>query len=278
MSMAMTLFIVNDAIVKHVSQSLPAAQLIFVRGCFATVFVVLLAWRMGAFVPRASDGLSAWARMRSPRILLRSFLDAMGTMVYLSSVFNLPLANATAINMATPLVIAVLAKFTLGEVVTRGRALAIGVGFTGVLMIVQPKADGFNGWALVCLTGTLFHASRDLLTRFLPMDMPALLISVASTITVTLVALAWQSLGTWQPVSAAQALQLAVSSVLLTLGYLLLIGAMRVGEMSLVAPFRYVGLLVALLLGWLVWGDIPNALAMLGIVVLVGAGLFMLRR
>ena len=278
MSMAMTLFIVNDAIVKHVSQSLPAAQLIFVRGCFATVFVVLLAWRMGAFVPRASDGLSAWARIRSPRILLRSLLDAMGTMVYLSSVFNLPLANATAINMATPLVIAVLAKFTLGEVVTRGRALAIGVGFTGVLLIVQPKADGFNLWALVCLTGTLFHASRDLLTRFLPMDMPALLISVASTITVTLVALAWQSLSTWHPVSAAQALQLAVSSVLLTGGYLLLIGAMRVGEMSLVAPFRYVGLLVALLLGWLIWGDIPNALAMVGIVVLVGAGLFMLRR
>lgn len=279
MALAMCLFLVNDAIVKYVSQSLPAAQLIFVRGCFATVFIVVLAWRGGAFRPRPSDGLSAWRRVTAPRVVARSLLDAGGTMVYLSSVFHLPLANATAINMATPLVIAVMARFTLGERVSTGRAITIVIGFVGVLLIVQPRAEGFNVWALVCLAGTLFHATRDLFTRFIPYDMPALLICVGSTVAVTSVAFVWMLLaGAWQPVTATQGALLACASVLLSLGYVALVGAMRTGEISVVAPFRYVGLLAALALGWAVWGDIPNALAFLGIVVLVGAGLAMLRR
>jgi drug/metabolite transporter (DMT)-like permease len=70
---------------------------------------------------------------------------------------------------------------------------------------------------------------------------------------------------------------LAAASVLLSIGYYLLTVSMRAGEMSVVAPFRYSGLLFALVLGYLVWGDVPNALASLGIVLLVGAGIAVLR-
>jgi drug/metabolite transporter (DMT)-like permease len=71
---------------------------------------------------------------------------------------------------------------------------------------------------------------------------------------------------------------LAIASVFLSAGYYSVIAAMRQGEMSVVAPFRYVGLLWALLIGFVVWGDIPNALAWAGIALLIGAGLYMLRQ
>jgi len=80
----------------------------------------------------------------------------------------------------------------------------------------------------------------------------------------------------WQPVDARQLGLLAAASVFLSGGYFLLTVAMRSGEMSLVAPFRYTGLMFALVLGFLVWGDVPNVLAWAGIALLVGAGIVVL--
>ena len=81
----------------------------------------------------------------------------------------------------------------------------------------------------------------------------------------------------WQPPTAKQLLLLAAAAVFLSAGYYLVITGMRAGEMSVIAPFRYTGLLFALVLGWAVWGDVPNALAWAGIALLVGAGLYVLR-
>jgi len=210
-------------------------------------------------------------------VLLRALIDAVGSLVYLASLMHLPLANATAINLASPLVIALLAVLLLGERPGAARWLAIGGGFGGVLLIVQPAAAGFSGWAWVCLLGTLFQASRDLLTRRIGASVPALLVTLANAVCVTLAAALWMGLaGGWQPVSAPQALLVAAAAVLLSAGYWLIVMGMRHGEMSVVAPFRYVGLLAALALGWLVWRDVPNALATAGIALLLGAGIYLL--
>jgi drug/metabolite transporter (DMT)-like permease len=81
----------------------------------------------------------------------------------------------------------------------------------------------------------------------------------------------------WQTPTARQLLLLAAAAVFLSAGYYLVITGMRAGEMSVIAPFRYTGLLFALVLGWAVWGDVPNALAWAGIAMLVGAGLYVVR-
>lgn len=268
-SAAMACFVVNDMLMKKLGEGLPLPQVIFVRGLLAAVLLFAAAQATGA--------TRQLARVADRRVLLRSAIDAVGSLVYLASLMHLPLANATAINLASPLVIAVLAVALLGERPGTARWLAIGAGFGGVLLIVQPAAAGFSGWAWLCLAGTLCHASRDLLTRHIGDAVPALLVTLANALAVSAAAGGWLLLGPgWQPIALPQLALVAVAAVLLSSAYWLIVLGMRQGEMSVVAPFRYVGLLVALALGWLVWRDVPNALASAGIALLLVAGIYLL--
>lgn len=270
MSLAMASFVTNDALVKYVSQGLPAAQLIFIRAVFATLLLLAVARALGAL-----DG-AGLRMMGQRRVMLRAGLDALGTFTYLTSLFHLPIGNATAINMATPLMITLMAVLVFKERVGPARWLAIATGFAGVLLIVQPSAAGFNAFALLCLVGTFFHAARDLTTRAIDARVPSILITLATALAVLLLAGVLTAAQGWQAPTARQLALLAAASVFLSAGYFLIITGMRSGEMSLIAPFRYTGLLFALALGWLVWGDVPNALAWAGIALLMGAGLYVL--
>ena len=268
MSLGMASFVSNDAIVKFVSESLAPSQLIFLRGVFATVLLLTVAQAMGA-TRRMADLLQR-------RVLLRALLDALATVTYLTSLFHLPLGNATAINMATPLFITLFAVLAFGERVGPGRWLAIATGFTGVLLVVQPSTAAFNAYALLCLGGTLLHASRDLMTRTIDRRVPSILITLSTAVAVTLLAGGWSLLQDWKPMTWQHLALLAAAGVFLSAGYYLLIFSLRAGEMSVIAPFRYAGLLFALVLGRAVWGDVPNAVALAGIALLVGAGLYVL--
>lgn len=268
LSLAMAGFIANDTLVKYVSQSLGGGQLIFIRGVMATVLLLGVAQAMGV--------LGRWREMRNAALGWRALLDSLATMTYLTALFHLPLANATAINMATPLFITVMAIFALQEKVSGTRWLAIAAGFAGVLMVVQPRSDGFNTWALLCLLGTLFHAARDLLTRFIPSSVPSVLITLSTAVAVTALSGPVSLVQGWKPVGVTELAMLAAAAVFLATGYYLIIHSLREGEMSVIAPFRYTGLLYALVLGWLVWGEVPNALAWSGIGLLLAAGLYML--
>lgn len=271
MSLAMAAFLMNDALVKRVSESLPTAQLIFVRGCMATLLLLALSWASGQLRSRRS-----WAWLAQPRVLQRSAFDALATLIYLTSLFNLPIGNATAINMATPLVITLLAVAFLGERVRWAQWLAIATGFVGVLLVVQPSSAGFNVYALLCLAGTLLHAARDITTRTIPATVPSLLITLSTALVVTFLAGLWTLLQPWAPMAWGQLGMLAGASVFLCAGYFLLITGTRAGDMGVIAPFRYTAILYALLLGWLFWGDVPNTLALTGIALLVGAGIYVL--
>jgi drug/metabolite transporter (DMT)-like permease len=268
MSAGMASFVANDAIVKIVSESLPSGQLIFLRGVFATVLLLAIVAGMGL--------LREVPRLRDRRVVLRAFLDSCATLTYLTSLFHLPIGNATAINMATPLFITLFAVIAFHEKVGGARWLAILTGFTGVLLVVQPSGAAFNAYALLCLGGTLLHASRDLMTRTIDRSIPSLLVTLSTAIAVTILSGLWSLQQEWRPASGLDLARLAAASVFLSGGYFLLTIAMRSGEMSVIAPFRYAGLLFALLLGFVVWGDVPNALAWAGIALLVGAGLYVL--
>jgi len=218
-----------------------------------------------------------WQQLTQRPVLARAALDAFATMAYLTSLFRLPIANATAINMASPLFIALYAAVVWRERVGPARWLAIAVGFAGVLLIVQPAATAFNAWSLLCLFATLLHTGRDLITRQIALTVPSILITLTTSTAVLLLTGPWSLLQGWAPVDATQLGLLAGASVFLSTAYYTVIVGMRSGELSLVAPFRYTALVYALALGWLVWGDVPNALAWSGIVLLVMAGIFMLR-
>ena len=269
MSLAMALFIANDALVKQVSATLPGFQLIFIRGLMATGLIAIMAQAMGH--------LKNWRLMLNRMLWVRGVIDAVASMTFLTALFHLPLGNATAINLASPLFITAFAIYYFKERVTFQRGAFILLGFSGVLMVVQPASDGFNVYSVICVVATLLHAMRDTLTRVISLRIPVLLITLSTAIAVSIGSGVATMTQTWAPVTDANLLMLLGASVFLSLAYYFLIVAMRSGEMSLVAPFRYSGLLFALLIGYVVWEELPNLMAWLGILLLVVSGLMILR-
>ncbi|MGE0152912.1 MAG: DMT family transporter [Reyranellaceae bacterium] len=266
----MMLFICNDALIKHVSESLASGQIIFLRGLSATILIGALAVGMGAWrhMPAVFDR----------PVLLRAGIDSVGTFLYLLALFNMPLANVTAVNLSVPLILTICAAFLLHEQVGWRRWSAVLAGLLGVLLVVQPTASGFNWYALVALTATGAHAARDLVTRRIRTGIPSLIVTLSTAIVVTVAAAAVSAIEGWQPLSWRQLGLLVLASAFLSGGYYLVIECMRHGELSVVAPFRYTAILWALLLGYFVWGDVPNLLAWIGIALLVGSGLYIFHR
>ncbi len=274
MSAGMLAFVVNDAIIKQVSATLPSGQLIVLRGLMASALLLLI-WRV---LPGAAGEQGSLRQLLEPRVLLRALFDAVATLLYLSALFKLPLANVTAINMMTPLVIALITWLVFGERLSAMRWLAIIIGLLGVLLIVQPRAEDWNAFSLLAVASTLFHALRDITTRHIRAGVPSLLLTLSTALAVLLLAGILSLIQGWRPVSTAALGQLAAAAVFLSLGYFWLISSMRVGEITAIAPFRYTGLLFALLLGYLIFGEVPNLLAWYGMGALLLAGLILLRR
>ncbi|MEN9772971.1 MAG: hypothetical protein RL322_41 [Pseudomonadota bacterium] len=268
MVLAMATFVGNDILVKLASESLSSSQLIFIRGLFATTWVLLYA---------RATGVSVSPRMLSGRwVGGRAIVDAASTFAYLIALFHMPLANAIAINMAAPLMLTVIAVVFLRERVDLRHGLAVVIGFIGVILIVQPASEGFNAFSLLCLFATLLHCVRDLMTRRIPGAVPSIVVTFSSAAAVTVFAGVGTLASGWQAPSASTLLTIAAASVFLAIGYLMITLAMRTGDLSVVAPFRYSGLPIALLFGWLVWDDVPNLAAWIGIVLLCAAGLYLL--
>jgi drug/metabolite transporter (DMT)-like permease len=268
MCAAMGCFVVNDSLVKYASQTMASSQLIFLRGLMATVLVLGLVRATGG-MRRAGEVARGW-------VAARAWLDAVGTFVYLVALFHLPLVNATAIVMTSPLIIAVLAALFMGERVGFSRWLAIVLGFVGVLLIIQPRAEGFNIYAVVCLAGTVVMAVRDLLTRRIAAEVPSTIITLATAIAVTILSGALSLVEGWRDFGGFELGLLAMASVFLAGGYYCIVIGMRHGELSVIGPFRYSGLVWAIVLGFVVWGDVPDALAWFGIALLTGSGLYVL--
>jgi drug/metabolite transporter (DMT)-like permease len=269
MTGAMVFFVVNDALVKWVSTDLPTPQLIFVRGVMTTALLLALAAWMGQ--------LRLWRSALTRSVPTRALIDSLASFTYLTAVFHMPLGNATAINLAGPLFLTMLAVFFLHERVSLGRWALILLGFAGVLLVVQPRAGEFNSYAWLCLLAAMLHAGRDFLTRLVPAQVPSLLITLSTAMMVTLLAGVWSMFEPWRAMSTTHIGQLFAAAMCLAAGYHLLTLSMRWGDMSVIGPFRYSGLLMALLLGYLMWGDVPNGLAWCGIALVVAAGLGLLQ-
>jgi len=266
---AMACFVVNDALVKYASQTMPATQLIFIRGVMATLLVLAVVQAVGA-TRRIREIARGW-------VAVRAGVDAVGTVLFLVSLFHLPLANATAINMTSPLVITVLAALFIGERIGRPRWLAVGAGFLGVVLVIQPTAEGFNGYSLVCLLSTVFLAVRDIVTRRVHVAVPSILITLSNTVAVMTLAGILSLFEGWRPFTAFEIGLLAVAAAFLATAYFLVVIGTRHGDLSLVAPFRYTALLFATIMGFVVWGDTPNGLAWCGIALVIASGIYVLR-
>lgn len=267
MVLAMAVFICNDALVKAVSSQATVAQIMFVRGAMTLVIVFLLARHLGALPTR---------RMLTNRImLLRVFFEIGATLTYLTALSRIPFANASSILQSLPLAVTLGAALFLGEQVGWRRWAAIAVGFLGVLIILKPGPAGFVPDALFAVAAVFFTAGRDIVTKRVDPSIPSISVSLFTTTVVTVLGgCLIIPMGGWHPLDGGAFGLLALASVLVLAGYQSIILAMRTGEISFVAPFRYTALVWALGIGFLFFGEIPDTWMFVGIALVIGSGLY----
>jgi len=267
MAVSMAVFTMNDAITKAVSSEMNFGQVMLVRGLFAVLLVAAFAWHQDALRPLRT-------LVQKP-VALRVFGEIGATISFMAAIVHLPLANVSAIFQALPLAITLGAALIFGEPVGWRRWSAIAAGFIGVLIIVRPGLAGFSQFSLFALVSVAFCTLRDLATKRIAAKIPSLFITLLTSVTVTTAGAAiLVPLGGWTPPSANALSLLALAAVLLLIGYQCIIMALRSGDISAVAPFRYSALLWAMLLGYLAFGDVPDAMMLLGAGIIVSSGLY----
>lgn len=271
MSVSMAAFTANDACMKAVTQALPLYQAMFLRGALATLALLAIGWRMGSLRFRMEPSDRKW-------LSLRTVGEVGGTLTFLSALRHMPLANLSAILQFLPLAVTLAAALLLREPVGWRRFTAIGVGFAGVLLIVRPGTEGFDRWALVGIASVAFVVLRDLTTRRMSSALPSVTVAVTAALSVTLTGAVLVPFGGWVPVGAAEAALVATAATCLIAGYLLIVMAMRVGEISLVAPFRYTALVAAIGLGWVAFGQWPDTLTLVGAGIVILTGIYSFHR
>jgi drug/metabolite transporter (DMT)-like permease len=271
MCASMAAFTINDTFMKSVTQTLPLYQTIGLRGLIAVLGLGLLVLLSGAWRIRLN-------RRDAGLILLRSLADVAATVLFLEALLRMELANLSAILQALPLMITLGAAVVYGDRIGWRRMTAILVGLIGVLIIIRPGTEGFDRWALLGVASVACVVVRDLSVRPLQGQVPSALVALGAAVGVT--AMGWIGTGLqgMQPVSAIEATKVLCAGLFLIVGYLTSVMAMRHGDIGLVAPFRYTSLLWAIVLGLLVFGDLPDGWTLVGAVIVVGAGLFTLLR
>jgi drug/metabolite transporter (DMT)-like permease len=267
---AMALFVGNDAIMKFVSDSMPLVQAIFIRGVLVTLLL---------FAVAGAQGKLRYLRTLANRdVMARAVFEAIGSYAYLVSLMYIPLAIALGINMAVPLVVLPFAVLLLNEQVGWRRWSALIVGFAGVLLMVQPGPDGVDWWVAVALASTVVLALRDVTTRRIPVAIPSILVTAFCGAVLALSAGAIVLFQGWQAPDWGQIAGLAAAAVMVGGGMHLLVVGTRIGEISVIAGFRYTALLWGVAVGYAVWGDLPGLVAWAGIALIAGSGLYAAHR
>ena len=272
MVLAMAAFALEDMFIKWLAVDISTGQILILLGAGGAVIFGLLAQRRGGrlfsrdFLHRA--------------VLLRNLGEVIGTMGFVTALALTPLSSASAILQATPLAVTLGAALFMQETVGWRRWSAILVGFAGVLMIVRPGLDGFQPASLFAVQGVVGLAIRDLATRAVPRSIGAMQLSSYAfglLVPTGVVLMLVQGHG---PValSSTHWAQMAGALVLGLVGYYSIVSAMRLGEVSVVTPFRYSRLIFAIIIGVGVFGESPDSLTLIGAALIVGSGLYTLIR
>ena len=267
---ACTGFILNDTCVKLASEELPIPQIIVLRSVMALPLVLLFCWQRGML----RDLLEVGDR----HLWLRTLGEVGGTAAFLTALAHLDIANITAITQTVPLAVTAAAALFMGENVGVRRWSAIAVGFAAVMLVIRPGTEGFNAWSLLALCAVGCVVLRDLSSRAMASRISPLTVTVVSLLTLIPLGAVMSYWTPWQPVSGRALSLTFASAVMLSIAYVLVVHAMRHGEISVVAPFRYVFLVWAILIQIAVFAVWPDSLTLLGSAVLVATGLYTLYR
>lgn len=259
-----------DATVKWLGGAgYPVPQVIFVRSLIGLIPIVI-------FI--ACQGGAAALATRRPRMhAMRLLFICSGAFAFFWALPRLPLAEATTIAFSTPLFVTVIATLFLGEAVGPHRWGAIAVGFLGVLIVLRPGTGVLQPAAFVVLFAALNYAAMMISARALSDTETAeslIFWTNAGMIPVAGVLVPWN----WVAPDATAWAVFAAAGIVGGIGQTLLVLAFRRAEGPVIAPFQYVSLITATFYGWLVWDSLPDAWTLAGAAVIVGAGIYIIRR
>jgi len=264
-------YLLGDTAVKLAAEAVSVPQIIVIRGALTALLVAAAAAAAGV--------LRYWRGMFSRPVLVRGVFDAATTLMFTNALANMRIADATAVINAAPIAGTLLAVVILKERVDVLRWLAIILGFVGVLLVLRPGAGGFNLYGLLALGAMVTVAGREVVTRRVAAEVPSLIVTLWSTLTVTAVGLAATvTSGSWTPVAYPEFGLIFVSALFLFGAYHTSVISLRLGEVSLVGPFRYLIIVWGLLVGFLVWGDVPGFVELSGMALIAAAGFAVFRR
>jgi drug/metabolite transporter (DMT)-like permease len=261
-----------DALGKHVAARCPVFEMLAIRSSIAL--------SMLAAILAATGRLPALRTRQPGGHAMRSACGLVAFVTYYTALRYLPLADAVAIAFGSPFLVTALGRVVLKEPVGGRRWAAIGAGFVGMLLIVRPRAQGVHGAAWLVLVSALAYALMMLLARWMTRPRRP----HESTSSFVFYMLAGQAAAgwlvtafLWRTPDAAALLEMSAMGVLGILGNYGLAEAFRRAPVAVVAPFEYTGLIWAVVLGVLAFGDVPAPTFWLGTAIIVAAGLYTLR-
>lgn len=259
-------YVINDTMMKLVTEGLPPYEVLALRGSAALLWgaPLLLALGYRGQVPK----------MFERRVLTRNLFEVAAILAYVVALANMQIAVSTALGQITPLLILLGASLLFQERIGVGRIALIGLGFAGAVMVAQPTMGGISIYALLALANAVFSAARDLAGRRVAAHVPGMIVAMSAVVVVLIgAAAAHLLLEVWVTPTVHHLILMAGAGFFLIFGHFFIFMAYRIGPIGIVAPFYYGFTIWAVISGLVVFGQFPNALAILGIGLVVVSGL-----
>lgn len=271
MVLGMLGFAAEDMFIKLASAGLPVGQILILLGFSGAMLFALLARTRGETPFSVSFFL--------PSVMVRNISEMVGSVGFVTALAVVPLATVTTILQAAPLFVTMGAALVLGEVVGWRRWTAILIGFFGVVLVIRPGLDGFDpntSWAVL---GVVALSIRDLASRKVPRTVSSLQLATWGFFAVGIAGL--PMLGMSGGASMPSLLELGYMLAALAVGsgaYWALTEATRLGEVAVIAPFRYSRLIFSTIVGLLVFAEVPDVYTLIGAGIIISSGLYTLMR
>ncbi|MET2829265.1 DMT family transporter [Mesorhizobium shangrilense] len=259
-------YLVSDTFMKLSTAGLPPYEVLSLRGISATFWGMILLsylrqWRSSPTV------FGRW-------VSIRNLFELVCILCYIVALANMPIGNVVALTQITPLIVLIGASLFFGERLSGMSIAFITLGFVGALMVAQPSTEGMSFYALLALGNAVSGALRDLAGRRVPAQVSGILVAFGACVLVLVGAVVMHLMleETIMP-STHHLLMLSASGLFLFAGHYLIFMAYRIGPTASVAPFYYFFTFWALLAGAVVFGTLPNPLAIVGMVLVITSGL-----
>ena len=267
MVLSMAGFAIEDMLIKYIALEMPTGQFLMLIGAGGALIFTLMAWRQGQAVLPAD--------FLRPTIIIRNLGEVIGTLGFVTALVLTPLSSASAILQATPLAVTLGAALFLREAVGWRRWSAILIGFCGVVAVIRPGLEGFQPASLFAVLGVIGLATRDVATRATPATISSLVLSAHGfgMLVPAGAFLLWISGGAVAPSAQGYGLLFAALIIGVSAYYALTL-SMRLGDVAVVTPFRYVRLVFALFIGVTVFHEQPDAWTLGGAAIIILSGLY----